>query len=178
MKKIYIYIIAFVLLLSGGLVAIWTKEEPKEEPITDSSFCFNSKDEIILSFVEHKNDGFKIPIVSYTVNGEEIHFIVDTGSNISIIDYMWYSKHTKLFTKQKETYINYVGISGLSANKKAIYLTGILDNKPVSFTSSDLSEIRKVTNNYGLKVIGILGSIFLEENDYIIDYSAKAIYKK
>ena len=78
---------------------------------------------------------------------------------------------------KKIPYIDYVGVSGVSTIK-TVYVDGLVNGINISFTTSDLSAIIKTLKNHNLNVVGILGSVYLEENNYIIDYNTKSIYRK
>ena len=149
----------------------------KEEAEMVSSLPSIVQDSRTIPFELHNESNFKIPIIILDVNGEKAGFMVDTGSNGSILDYKWYKEHENLFTLRKKSYIDYLGISGVS-RIKTVYLDGIVDGASISFTTSDLSAIRKSLEKHGLSIVGILGSVYLEENNYVIDYKTQSIYIK
>ena len=142
-----------------------------------SSLPLILEDSKVVYFEKTHEKEFKIPVVKFNINGVMACFIVDTGSNGSILDYKWYKENSELFIFKKDTYIDYVGISGVSTIR-TVYVDGFVNGINVNFTTSDLSEIIKTLKNHNLNVVGILGSVYLEENNYIIDYNTKSIYRK
>lgn len=167
--------IIITILIIANLPRIITPKVNEIEKITPISLV--SKDSNVVYFEKTSEEEFKIPVVKFDVNGVEACFIIDTGSNSSILDYKWYKENSKLFTFKRKTYINYVGISGTST-VKTVYVDGLVNGISVNFTTSDLSAIIKTLKNHNLDVVGILGSVYLEQNNYIIDYNTKSIYRK
>lgn len=135
------------------------------------------EDSKVIPFKTHKEVDFKIPVITVNINGVYADLIVDTGSNSSILDYKWYKENKNLFNFKKESYIDYIGISGVHT-VKTVHIDGLVNGINTDFTTSDLTAIRKTLKKHGLNVVGILGSIYLEENNYLIDYKSKTVYSK
>lgn len=167
--------IIIAILIIANLPRIITPKVDEIEKITPTSLVL--KDSNVVYFEKTSKGEFKIPVVKFNVNGVEACFIIDTGSNSSILDYKWYKENSQLFTFKKESYIDYVGISGVNT-VKTVYVDGLINGISVNFTTSDLSAITRTLKNHKLNVVGILGSVYLEKNNYIIDYNTKSIYKK
>ena len=166
-----------ITLLIASMIVIGKVRQEKEEVQVVSSLPLILEDSKVVYFESTHEKEFKIPVVKFNVNGVMACFIVDTGSNGSILDYKWYKENSALFTFKKDTYIDYVGVSGVSTIR-TVYVDGLVNGINISFTTSDLTAIIKILKNYNLNVVGILGSVYLEENNYIIDYNTKSIYKK
>lgn len=168
-------IVLSIITLTIGITLL-TESKVKEVQVV-SSLPLILEDSKVVYFEKTHEKEFKIPVVKFNVNGVMACFIVDTGSNGSILDYKWYKENSELFTFKKDTYIDYVGVSGVSTIR-TVYVDGLVNGINVNFTTSDLSAIIKTLKNHNLNVIGILGSVYLEENNYIIDYNTKSIYRK
>ena len=178
-KAIFIFIFVGLMgiLVIGVILEHYQEKIEKEEVQVVSSLPLILEDSKVVYFEKTHEKEFKIPVVKFNVNGVMACFIVDTGSNGSILDYKWYKENSELFTFKKDTYIDYVGVSGVSTIR-TVYVDGLVNGINVSFTTSDLSAIIKTLKNHKLNVVGILGSVYLEKNNYIIDYNTKSIYRK
>ena len=165
-------IIAF--LIASIVVSEKVRKEEEAQVVSPISLILTDSATVYFESTHEKE--FKIPVVKFNVNGVMACFIVDTGSNGSILDYKWYKENSELFTFKKDTYIDYVGVSGVSTIR-TVYVDGLVNGINVSFTTSDLSAIIKTLKNHKLNVVGILGSVYLEKNNYIINYNTKSIYK-
>jgi hypothetical protein len=170
-------ILPIMAFLIASIVVSEKVRQEKEEVQVVSSLPLMLRDSKVVYFEKTHEKEFKIPVVKFNINGITACFIVDTGSNGSILDYKWYKENSELFIFKKDTYIDYVGISGVSTIR-TVYVDGFVNGINVNFTTSDLSEIIKTLKNHNLNVVGILGSIYLEKNNYIIDYNTKSIYRK
>ena len=170
-------ILPIIAFLIASIIVSEKVRQEKEEVQVVSSLPLILEDSKVVYFEKTHEKEFKIPVVKFNINGVMACFIVDTGSNGSILDYKWYKENSELFIFKKDTYIDYVGISGVSTIR-TVYVDGMIEGDVVNFTTSDLSEIIKTLKNHNLNVVGILGSIYLEKNNYIIDYNTKSIYRK
>lgn len=168
-------IVLSIITLTIGITLL-TESKVKEVQVVSSLPLMLMESKVMYFESTHEKE-FKIPVVKFNVNGVMSCFIVDTGSNGSILDYKWYKENSELFTFKQDTYIDYVGVSGVSTIR-TVYVDGLVNGINVNFTTSDLSAIIKTLKNHNLNVVGILGSVYLEENNYIIDYNTKSIYRK
>lgn len=105
-----------------------------------------------------------LPIITVDINGKYVKLLVDTGSTQNILDIN--SKQKLGFTTQK-THFSIGGIGGnreleTVQNTTVKYKGSILK---IDFIAIDLSN---VTASIGIQ--GIIGSGFLEENGYTIDF--------
>lgn len=117
-----------------------------------------------------------IPILGDTINNEVVHFIVDSGANISLINTDYYNSNKDLFTIMQEVDMILFGISGTSQTKTShtVKLKTTIGN--CTFQDSDLSAVVKQTNKFGYNVVGIIGSDILRDG-YIINYHTKQVLK-
>ena len=117
-----------------------------------------------------------IPILGDTINQEVVHFIVDTGANISLIDTKYYNDNKNRFLSLQEMEMRMFGIGGISETRMSH--TVILNTSlgRCKFQDSDLSVVIKQVNRLGYNVIGLIGSDFLKD-DYVVNYKTKQISK-
>ena len=83
-----------------------------------------------------------IPIIGDTINNEVVHFIVDSGANISLINSEYYNNNRDELTLADEVDLRLFGISGVSETR--ISRTVILKTAIgfCTFQDSDLSVNR------------------------------------
>lgn len=154
MKKISILII--ILLISNILLI--KNRSPK-----------------VIPFKNSHNEDIRIPIIQKDINNEKVLFILDSGANISIIDSTWYYNNKHMFTEAEDINMVLTGISGVvSINSKIIYTE--IDEDYVVFTITDLIPVTQNLSRQGFKIVGILGSDYLKDNNLIIDYKKQAVY--
>lgn len=154
MKKISILII--ILLISNILLI--KNRSPKVTPFKNSH-----------------NEDIRIPIIQKDINNEEVLFILDSGANISIIDSTWYCDNKHVFIEAEDVNMVLTGISGVvSINSKIIYTE--IDEDYVVFAITDLVPVTQNLSRQGFKIVGILGSDYLMDNNLIIDYKKQAVY--
>lgn len=118
-----------------------------------------------------------LPIICFTNNGKIINMILDTGSNVCIID----SNILKDITYEKGRFQidGIVGIGGEASESEAVELT--LTYKDLDFKvecySNDLAETAiAIKQEYGVTVHGLLGTDFFSKYKYVIDFNSMVAY--
>lgn len=138
-------------------------------------FFIKNRSPKVIPFKNFHNEDIRIPIIQKDINNEEVLFILDSGANISIIDSTWYYNNKHVFTEAEDVKMVLVGISGIvSINSKIVYTE--IDEDYVVFTITDLVPVTKNLSKQGFKIVGILGSDYLKDNNLIIDYKKQAVY--
>lgn len=117
------------------------------------------------------NQTNNLPIVTLNINGHYVRLLVDTGSTMNILDK---SLKTKLRFTSDPSSIEFEGIGG---NRNAEVVGNTLvkykeDIVFIRFVTLDISNISKTTG-----IQGIIGSEFLEENGYMIDFKNNKLIK-
>lgn len=140
-------------------------------------FCNDrTKENTKISFKEGL-DLTELPIATFNCNGNKLHFLLDTGSNISYIDKRVLKTLPHESTNTKS---NTIGVEGSGVNTYHYKVTiGYKDNEfteefgAIDFTNSfDIIE-----KESGIKLHGILGSRFFEKYKYILDFKELAAYR-
>ena len=138
-------------------------------------FFIKNRSPKVIPFKNSNNEDIRIPIIQKDINNEEVLFILDSGANISIIDSTWYYNNKHMFTEAEDVNMVLTGISGVvSINSKIIYTE--IDEDYVVFTITDLVPVTQNLSRQGFKIVGILGSDYLKDNNLIIDYKKQAVY--
>ncbi len=138
----------------------------------------NNKSLLAISF----SQGFtspNIPIASFTQGDKQLYFIIDTGSDKNLINSsaladLEYEEH-ELPNKQLITGVG--GTKEVSACK--INFEGGKVNYSTVFLVADLdAPFEMIREAHGIQLHGMLGSIFLKENNLIIDFNNLMLYSK
>jgi hypothetical protein len=117
-----------------------------------------------------------IPIIGDTINNEIVHFIIDTGAGMSIINSDYYQANKRNLIYLDDVELQLFGINGIAPYKTSATVGLYTSIGYCRFQESDLSSVVKKINALGYNVIGIIGSDFWR-NDYIINYKTKQVLK-
>lgn len=117
-----------------------------------------------------------MPVIKYNIDEKGINFIVDTGSDVSIIDDDYYLKHMNSFGFIKNSTSDINTVSG-TVTKGVIIANALLnDSINVTFYITDIENVKKEGFiKTGKQVDGILGCDFLYQNKAIIDFDKKEL---
>lgn len=115
-----------------------------------------------------------LPVVGDTINTEVVHFIIDSGANLSLLDSDYYEANKGDLEVLKSVEMSLYGISGVADYRTSATVVMHTSIGRCVFQESDLSPVVKKANSYGYNVIGIIGSDFLRD-DYIINYKTKQL---
>lgn len=119
----------------------------------------------------------KLPIVSFTNNGQTFKFLIDTGATLSVVDSNILDKldYSKLDIKG-----NAYGIDGNIVNVDYVAMT--LSHDDIKFVEQfqvmrlDAFDNLRETDNIDLA--GILGGTFLKRYNFVVDYKELIAYTK
>ena len=137
------------------------------ESVNDNTFPF--KETIIL-----KN---RTPIVQFKLsNNEKVNMLLDTGSEITIIDDDIYDKDTIIYKTLKETNLDIGGINGNDNINVKIVETCINDSILSIIYVFDIDDmIDRVFIKNGIIIDGVIGCDFLYKNHMMIDFEDKVL---
>lgn len=119
----------------------------------------------------------RLPIILVDVKGERLCFILDTGSTCSLID----SDVVEYFRDMVELIGDYC-ISGLEGTKHKVDMITLPFNfegqvyKPKFCVKPLLNAFKGIEDESGIQVHGLLGTDFLIENKWILDFKELNIH--
>ena len=117
-----------------------------------------------------------MPVVNYNMGRNDVNFIVDTGSDISIIDDDYYLNYMNSFNFIENSSSDINTVSGTVSKGVIITSTLLNDSIPITFYITDIDNVRKeVFIRTGRQIDGILGCDFLYNNKAIIDFNKKEL---
>ena len=128
-----------------------------------------------MSFIESINlTG--LPIISFSNNGHIVNMVLDTGSNVCLIN------KDSLASFQYEiagTHSDIIGLSGGAENGTTVYLP--LKYKDLDFDfecwATDINDmIASFKKEYGVTIHGLLGTGFFQKYQYILDFKEMIAY--
>lgn len=134
-----------------------------------------SQKEFSTSLIDNENT----PIVKFKNKNSEVKFIIDTGSEISIIDDDYYCKHLQYFEYVTNTDCDINTLSGTVSSGVIIATTVLDDSLYTKFYITDIDNIKKeIFISTGKNIDGILGCDFLYRNKSVIDFKHKVLSNK
>lgn len=119
-----------------------------------------------------------VPIVTFKNNNKKFNFILDTGASKSVIDS---NILNKLEYNELDVQSSVFGMEGntikCSFVDVPLYYHGCEFNE--EFQSVNMKQtFDQVKSEFGVQVVGILGSSFLSKYDYVLDFDKLVAYCK
>lgn len=127
---------------------------------------------------QNSMDLAELPVITFHQGSEKINFILDTGSNVcvidaSVLDRIKYSKIDKQ--------INNSGIEGSAQNLDLCIIETCYKDKTYEnpYAIRDMSAVFKsIKDSTGVTVHGLLGSDFFNKYKYVLDFKELIAYSK
>lgn len=120
-----------------------------------------------------------IPIATFNQGDKEITFLLDTGSDNNVINKgaLDYVEHTMIEGGDKTTLS---GVNGTTEVKHcSIKFTCEDENYEANFLVADLDEaFGTIRKGHCITIHGILGSVFLRENNVVLDFKTLSAYSR
>lgn len=120
----------------------------------------------------------ELPVITFYVGDKKLHFLLDTGSNKSIIN-------TKVlnFIPYEDTHekSKLFGLEGNVQETSYVNIDLLYNDKsfPTKFQSVDMSNaFRTIKKENGVTLHGILGTEFFNNYKYVIDFNELIAYSK
>lgn len=121
------------------------------------------------SFINHGN----IPIIEMVLDEDTVNMIVDSGAEYSIINSDYYKNNLLRFTPMNQMEVMFTGIGGEHTQISDIVWTYTSLGR-ITFVEHDISAVVKNFPNYN--IAGLIGSDFLRQHNYVVDYKVRQIY--
>ena len=121
-----------------------------------------------------------LPIITMKVGGEDINFLLDTGSMESIMDLRVLELLKLPYTPHEKTFDMY-GVTGNTVSVPSVlmnleYKDNIYEGH---FMVKDLGEsMDMVKQEYGVRIHGVLGAKFFDKYNYVLDFANLIVYAK
>lgn len=170
-----VILISFLLLVFSAFYFIYFLYIHKQAVRRYENLIFNQKGEFVN--VKSSIETLRIPIIKAEIEGKKYNFIVDSGSDRSLIfksildsikDKTYLDKGVRVTTINDKTDVNPVCRLSFSIKNNVLSDDFIELKDSVSFAA--------IEDKYGIKIDGILGGTFLIENKWIIDYDNLVIW--
>ena len=134
-----------------------------------------------MSFMEAFNLT-EMTIVTLFNNGQKLNFLLDTGSNNAYISKSASKIEGLVFERIKADGINITGSTGVCSSEEAIRI-------PLTYRdhtyNTDLYILESLDDSFkgikesdGVQLHGILGTLFLQKHNFVLDYEELVAYKK
>ena len=121
-----------------------------------------------------------LPIITMKVGGEDINFLLDTGSMESIMDRRVLELFKLPHRPHEKTFEMY-GVTGTIVNVPSVmidleYKGNIYEGH---FMVKDLGEsMDMVKQEYGVRIHGVLGAKFFDKYSYVLDFANLVAYTR
>lgn len=120
----------------------------------------------------------KKPIIEAELNGKKGYFIVDTGSDITIVDKNSLKRYG-LTEKKRKTDHKAVGFNGSTMDVAKVHDGELIIGKCFSTQSLYSIQLERLKHSIrektGIKIIGIIGADVLLKYNSVIDYDKKFV---
>ena len=143
----------------------------------NSLYQINKKNKSKISFKESM-DLTELPVITFVNNNVKLNFLLDTGSNNSLINK---SILNMLDYKELDGTSNLIGVEGNNIKNsicemKIEYKDYVFDT---TFNIADLdTPFNVIKQEDGVQLHGILGSLFFQKYKYILDFQSLIAYMK
>lgn len=118
---------------------------------------------------KHYMSGPGMPIIKLSQNNKEFNFIIDTGSNYSVLNAKW----LKDFTYRK--LIGSGNVEGIGGPQEASYVEVIFEQSGKTYNDVfqvlDVPLLDAIGEEANIEIAGLLGNSFLSKYDVKLDYS-------
>lgn len=121
-----------------------------------------------------------LPIITLSNNGNLFNFLLDSGSNISHICSEYYEDlDAELLGTYEEGQVAGLGATNMGVTMCKAVLKDISTNEykvNLSVSSQLYSVAKNIEENTGVTIHGLLGTDFLRDNNYVIDFNSLVVY--
>ena len=119
-----------------------------------------------------------IPVITFKLDNDKINLILDTGSELNILNEDYYKSHSEKFILVDSVNNPINTINGVVLQKTYIVETALNDSINVRFNVMDITNmINNIFYNQQIMTDGLLGIDFFYENNVVIDFKNKKLKK-
>ena len=118
-----------------------------------------------------------IPIITFKLDNDKINLILDTGSEVNILNEDYYKSHSEHFILVDSVNNHINTVNGMMLQKTYIVETTLNDSINIRFNVMDITNmIDNIFYNQQIISDGLLGIDFFYDNNVVIDFQNKKIY--
>lgn len=124
-------------------------------------------------------DLVELPIITFYINDNKLNFLLDTGSNLSFIDPKVVSLLGDSKAQKAETSVIGCGGNTETTNKHNVVLihNGDLYDVELNENPALTESFNAIKERDGVRIHGILGSLFFQKYKYILNFDELVAYK-
>ena len=149
-----------MVFLMAVLVNIW--EERKKYKVRMS--------------IKESLDLVGLPVVTFSQGDKKFNFLLDTGSNFSVVNENALEHLEHNMTDEKGT-IYGIGGEPIEANYASLWFNYRDANYDETFQVVDMQDsVDMIKAESGVSIMGILGNSFFQKYEYILDFKELVVY--
>ena len=141
------------------------------------SSCDKNRNELAMQFSQSLFLKEKtIPVITFKLDNDKINLILDTGSELNILNEDYYKSHSKNFILIDSVNNPINTVNGIVLQKTYIVETILNDSINIRFNVMDMTDmVDNIFYNQQMIVNGLLGIDFFYDNNVVIDFKNKKI---
>ena len=117
-----------------------------------------------------------IPVITFKLNNDKINLILDTGSELNILNEDYYKSHSEKFILVDSVNNPINTINGIVLQKTYIVETVLNDSINVRFNVMNMTNmVNNIFYNQQMIINGLLGIDFFYDNNVVIDFKNKKL---
>lgn len=117
-----------------------------------------------------------IPVITFKLNNDKINLILDTGSELNILNEDYYKSHSEKFILIDSVNNPINTVNGTILQKTYIVETALNDSINVRFNVMDITNmIDNIFYSQQMMTDGLLGIDFFYDNNVVIDFKNKKL---
>lgn len=117
-----------------------------------------------------------IPVITFKLDNDKINLIIDTGSELNILNEDYYKSHSEKFILVDSVNNPINTINGVVLQKTYIVETVLNDSINIRFNVMDMTDmIDNIFYSQQMMTDGLLGIDFFYDNNVVIDFKNKKL---
>lgn len=141
------------------------------------SSCDKNRNELAMQFNQSLFLKEKtIPVITFKLDNDKINLILDTGSELNILNEDYYKSHSKNFILIDSVNNPINTVNGIVLQKTYIVETILNDSINIRFNVMDMTDmVDNMFYNQQMIINGLLGIDFFYDNNVVIDFKNKKL---